>query len=149
MLQENMTCHILFIYILSQQVVLSYIFIADSSNMFYEKQKYFQHDGQYSINSNVLDKVVATNLSNCIEMCDLYQAGCVAINIFQFSNGYQCEFVANDSDTNELMQNGNSTHLSKSRVIILLSPPYITLFFMKKIYKNRYLVVTTEKNTYH
>ena len=137
MLQENMTCHILFIYFFSQQVVLSYIFIADSSNMFYEKQKYFKHDGKYSVNSNVLDKVVATNLSNCIEICDLYQGGCAAINVFQFGNGYKCEFVANDSEINELMQNGNSTHLSKSRVITLLLPSRISLFSMKKIYKNR------------
>ena len=117
MLQKNMACHILFIHFFLQQVVLCYIFIADSSNMFYKKEKYFLHDGKYSVNSNMLDKVVATNLSNCIEICDLYHSDCAAINVFQFSNGYKCEFLANSSDMNELIQNGNSTHLSKSRVI--------------------------------
>ena len=148
MLQKNMTRYILFIYFFLQQVVLCYIFIADSSNMFYKKQKYFRHDGKYSINSNILDKVIATNVSNCIEICDLYQGGCAAINVFQFSNGYKCEFLANDSDINELIQNGNSTHLSKSRVIILLLPFYMLLFPMKKIYKTeKFLVATTEKKT--
>lgn len=151
MLQKNMACHILFIHFFLQQVVLCYIFITDSSNMFYKKEKYFLHDGKYSVNSNMLDKVVATNLSNCIEICDLYHSDCAAINVFQFSNGYKCEFLANSSDMNELIQNGNSTHLSKSRVIFLLLPFFISLFSTKKIYKDpkMFSFSAEKKNIFH